>query len=566
MFDPLQLLELHEQRQLSAELDRAEELRRDFGLMSYKPHEKQDLFHRAGIYKRRYLRTGNRFGKSLCGSSEDVAFALGYRPWYPEGDPARYAGIPQRSTVGVIVVSTWKKAEEIFTNQIDGHQKGKLFKLIPKNSLDGCDTVQGNVCCIRVRSKWGGISTINLITVEGFKRNPLGAESGNYDWIHIDEPCPQKMWKALARGLVDTNGSAWFTCTPIMEMWINDLFLPDGNFRDFFGDGHVTMKDYDGQRLEAWMLTGSIHDNPFNTAEAKAQFLSELTSDEREAREDGRPLQLAGAIYKQFHPEEHIYRKVPKGWKDFHEPPLDYCIRVAIDTHPTTPHAALFAATAPAKEGGKSYTFFWAEIFQQVLIPNYCKLVFETLNGRWPQRCLLELAAYNDVPTNGITMSDLFYQSGLPVEAATKDLQMGIMKVQADLAARDAFGHPYLMFSPHLYETLREFDRYVWDTDKGKPVDRDDHMMENLYRLVLTGLEYLSPKEVPSSGVQRLNVSNVALTLPRIPQNPLDDFDDGRRYDAFVKKRYRREAPVAVEAPVIYLDKCWPGKTKLRYR
>ena len=48
--------------------------------------------------------TGNRFGKSTCGSAEDCAFALGARLWLPEGDPIRHLGIPGRATKGVILV------------------------------------------------------------------------------------------------------------------------------------------------------------------------------------------------------------------------------------------------------------------------------------------------------------------------------------------------------------------------------------------------------------------------------------------------------------------------------
>jgi hypothetical protein len=49
------------------------------------------------------------------------------------------------------------------------------------------------------------------------------------------------------------------------------------------------------------------------------------------------------------------------------------------------------------------------------------------------------------------------------------------------------------MFSPHLTETLYEFGRYVYDGDKQKPKDEHDHMMENLYRALLSGLEYITP-------------------------------------------------------------------------
>jgi hypothetical protein len=31
--------------------------------------------------------------------------------------------------------------------------------------------------------------------------------------------------------------------------------------------------------------------------------------------------------------------------------------------------------------------------------------------------------------------------------------------------------------------------------DTGKPVDKDDHMMENLYRAILSGLDYITPPD-----------------------------------------------------------------------
>lgn len=48
-----------------AKLRRLKTLRTDFGIYAYRPHDKQAKFHAAASHKRRYLRTGNRFGKAL---------------------------------------------------------------------------------------------------------------------------------------------------------------------------------------------------------------------------------------------------------------------------------------------------------------------------------------------------------------------------------------------------------------------------------------------------------------------------------------------------------------------
>jgi len=34
----------------------------------------------------------------------------------------------------------------------------------------------------------------------------MGSESSDFDFVHVDEPCPEPMYKAAARGLIDRNG------------------------------------------------------------------------------------------------------------------------------------------------------------------------------------------------------------------------------------------------------------------------------------------------------------------------------------------------------------------------
>ena len=68
--------------------------------------------------------------------------------------------------------------------------------------------------------------------------NPMGLESSQWDWIHVDEPIPEGMWNAVSRGLMDTGGSAWFTCTPIAEQWINEFFLPVKMMKNQFEEGY----------------------------------------------------------------------------------------------------------------------------------------------------------------------------------------------------------------------------------------------------------------------------------------------------------------------------------------
>lgn len=468
-------------------LRQLERMKDDYGLLFYAPHEKQHEFHASGNVKRRYVRTGNRFGKSTMGGAEDCAWALGERPWYKKDDPRRYVGIPRHSTKGLIIVADWDKAHEIFTNPVNGQGQGKLFKFLPKDSIVRMSRNNAGVISeITVKSIWGGESTILLDTVKSFASNPMGQESSDWDWIHVDEPCPKDMWVANSRGLIDRDGSAWFTCTPINHPWINDMFVPRDVFR--LQDGKTVTKDEDHM-----MIVGSSYDNPHNAEKALKMFENDLTEEQKQCRIQGIPLALSGLVYKEFHPSDSLYRGTPSGWKNPMCPPDNFTIRLAIDPHPQVPHAVLFAATSP-----EGQTFFFAEIFRKLTAEQLCESIHEITAGRHVQIYLCDPAAY--VPSNidQSVMADVLIENGVFVEKASKDLSRGLITTQAALC--DTVVSPLgntqrkLLFGEHLQETRWEFDHYTWNpTRPNKPIDKHDHMMENLYRLVLEGLDYIKP-------------------------------------------------------------------------
>ncbi len=480
-------MEINSQAKL-IRLRQLSKLKEQNGLLFYKPHAKQHEFHSFGWKKRRYVRTGNRFGKSTLGGAEDCAWAIGERPWYDKDDPIRFVGIPQRSTKGLIIVADWDKAHEIFTNPVKGQGQGKLFKFLPHGSIERmAKNNAGVISEISVKSIWGGISTIMLDTVKSFMSNPMGQESSDWDWIHVDEPCPKKMWVANSRGLIDRHGSAWFTCTPLDQPWINDMFVPRDQFR--LTSGETIEKDENHL-----MIVGTSYDNEYNTPAALAMFEADLTDEEKDCRIKGIPLALSGLVYKEFHPSDSIYRGTPSGWDGPMSPPLNYTIRLAIDPHPQVPHAVLFAATSP-----EGQVFFFAEIFRKFpSAKELCEAINDIVGPRYVQIFLCDPAAY--VPSNidQSVMADVLIENGVFVEKASKDLSRGIITTQAELAATLTSPRgkqcKKMLFGEHLRETRWEFDHYTWNPKRpNHPIDKDDHMMENLYRLVLEGLEYMAP-------------------------------------------------------------------------
>jgi len=447
------------------------QLVKDDGLKYYNPHPKQDAFHRAGRFKRRAVFAGNRFGKSDCGAAEDVAQAVGERTWYPPNDPARTAGIPRHAQKICVICNDWGKVDEIFTSE-RGARPGKLWRLFPRgfvkskrrNHSGAIETIEGE-----------NGSIIQFETVESFKKNPQSIESSDWDVIHVDEPCPKQMFDAAARGLVDRNGSAYFTLTALKERWIPDMFFGEEDADTIISRGTATIFN-----THFWSITGSIWDNCYLSEEAILLFLNNLDDpEERECRETGIPLQFAGLIYKEFRRDLHTLLKLPDGWSDFDQPPLDWPVYILVDPHPQTPVAALLTTVS---ETGRKYIF--NEVWLNGLVSEVCADIFQKVGKRQIVRAKADPCAFNVDRLTGACWADDFASCGLWIDRAIKDLDRGIKSTKAAFRSRMPDGMPEWMVSPRCKRFLWEIARWAWDKEN-RPVDKDDHMMECLYRTVL---------------------------------------------------------------------------------
>lgn len=457
---------------------------KEFGLPYYKPHTKQLSFHTV-VAKFRAVFAGNRFGKSQCGVAEDCSWIVGERLFLPPEHPGRKAGIPQRPVKGLIITADWDKAEEIFTcESSDPHLKGKIWKNLPKSFVR---RVTRNSSGKIDRIEFHNGSVLCFDTVKSFQNNPLGSESSDWDFIHIDEPIPQEMWKAVSRGLIDRNGCAWFTLTNLEQPWIYDMFFPNQQSKN--AKREVLQYNKSGL-LQKWAIIGSIYDNPYLTREAIDSFEAELTDDEKSCRLHGLALHLSGLVYKEFQYERHVLTATPDGWRTNGFPPANYTLHYAIDTHPRKPHEVLFLAVSP---GGRF--FFFYEIFQACLIPELADQILAVRN-QFPNIGLelCEPGAWEANPVDGMTMGDKLIEQGLHgLQCAPKDLKAGI------LACKRALKEPDLLyFSPNLPNFLGEIMKYGWDHKQSKadkPVDKNDHAMECFYRLVLSEPTYIKPED-----------------------------------------------------------------------
>jgi len=499
-------LELATLRRQVEALKRVAELKKAFGINFYRPHLKQHKFHTCDKIGR-FLRTGNRFGKSECGIVETLSFCLGGRLFYREafdildGDrkvavaheggkdhPFVTVGIPQRPIKALLLVVDWDMAKAIFTNQTDDPSTcGKIWKFLPKNSIGKVHLSRGgHIDQIEIKRPaefGGGISVLKIDTIESWKHNKLGAESADWDVIHVDEPVPEAMFKGYSRGLMDRRGKYWFTCTPLDQMWMNDRFTPAVDKGESSSDGLAFDNKY--------LITGSIYDNPHRSDQGVADFEADLTEEEKQCRLFGHPLELAGRVYKEFVYDDHVLQTVPAGWEDFHLPPKNYTIRLAWDVcGARRPQAFLYCATAP----DETVYVYDEQYFEPLMEPNL-ELAKRKIADRHVAAQLIDpIAMVKSAATDSYPITDLAATFELYFDPGSKDKTTGISSTKELLKERNPLTkRPRILFSPKLKRTLWEFSHYVYDTDKNEPKLENGDMLENLRRLVLNGLNFIEP-------------------------------------------------------------------------
>lgn len=509
-------------KELNENLRRERALRQNYGINFYRPHLKQYKFHISPATGR-YMRFGNRGGKSDCGIIEDLCMCMGQRPFmkkvfpvlqgdrtvafYHEGHethPYVTAGIPQKPVKGLVIVVDWDVAQRVFFTRTGSDDAiGKFWRYIPREAV-GKTRVDGKGRFVEIEIKrerqyGGGSSTLTIETVQSYKNNKLSLESADWDFIHVDEPCPQAMFEAVSRGLMDRAGRYWFNCTPLDEMWINDEFTPPKCRVGFDApDGTAFGKPTSsGHQTTRFVITGSIYDNPHRNDAGVAEFESTLTRDQKACRLYGIPTAMAGLVYKSFEYDSHVLEQVPFGWNSFKEPPADYTIRWWFDYHTRLPQAVLFFATDP-----KGRVFVYDELFEDNHIDPVCKKILARTQGRNVIDQEIDPFALIPHPVTGESVQDELAKYGLFPVPSTKDLTTGIIKTDQRLAERDPQGQPTIYFAPHLTQTLYEFQHYVYDSEKNEPKDKDNHMMENLYRAILNGCPYVDPS--PTKFVRRV--------------------------------------------------------------
>ena len=320
----------------------------------------------ARMPKTRLFEGANQSGKSQIGVAEDLAHAMGFRPWLLKTDPDYRIPIqvPNTGLVGC----------EVAGQTLAQNIEPRFLKFIPAHC--GAQTTRysdGSLKSLCLTLDYNGEPCGSTIHFRSYVQPSESFEGIIAHWIHWDEPPPQAILNAAERGKMSTNAPSWLTMTPLKEPYIYDIF----SLKAFNNGGHdpeiAVFRCSVWENCQDWCRACDItilENQPENLKPDQTRpvdkcpscgkvmgfmpragidnYLKKITDpDEREAREEGKWKHLSGLVYKELGRDTHLY-------KDF-EIPSDWMRLEVVDPHDAKPTRWLFGAVSPEEIsiGGK---------------------------------------------------------------------------------------------------------------------------------------------------------------------------------------------------------------------
>ena len=321
---------------------------------------------------------------------------------------------------------------------------------------------------------WKDIQTGGTIEVMSNNQRQKEHEGWSGDLILYDEPPRREIYIANARGLVDRQGREVFAATLLEEPWIDREIVKK-----------VTEEGKPDKSV--FWVQGTSYDNVGYgiTKEGIDEFANKMTEGEKQARLLGIPQYMQGLVYPQFNRKIHVF--------EWFQIPLRWIVDIAIDIHPRERQAVLFVATDERND-----RYICDEIWDYGDGTQIGEAIVRKINNNSYRvnRIVIDPLAKGDSNNPETTYQKIFAvlaRYGLSLEIASKDKDAGILEVKKHLKGPN--NQPSIFLLDNCVRTLYEIEGYMWDKETQKAMDKDDHMMENLYRLLLLDTRYLSPEE-----------------------------------------------------------------------
>lgn len=352
-------------------------------IYAYRPHPKQLEFHKSDKHITLYI-GGNRSGKTVGGGVETVYRLIGKHP-FKKVPPAPVRG-------RAVAVDFNYGVDMIMLPQIKQY-------LPPSYLLNGSWEESYD--------KEHRVLTLNNGSFLEFRSYDQDLEkfagtSRHFTWF--DEEPPKHIYNECMARLIDTDGQAYLTMTPVEGMsWV---------FDDIYSPGIEGSKDILVIEIE-------MTENPYISKESAERYLSSLDVEERKARERGEFVAMGGKVFKQFSLELHV---VPPT-----VPPSDWEWYVSFDHGFNNPTAILWHAVSP---DNKIITF--AEHYQsEWTVPQHAKVYHDRNNGfkRIPDFTVGDPAMAQRSGITGTSIIQEYADRGIYIASGNNDVASGINRM-----------------------------------------------------------------------------------------------------------------------------------------
>jgi phage terminase large subunit-like protein len=454
----------------------------------YKPHAKQERFHKSQAKIRLYI-GGNRSGKTTGGIVEDIWWLTRKHPYYE---------LPNRPIRGRIVSVD-------FNQGITQIVIPQLKQWVPKSEFRGGSWESAYSTREKVLYFENG-STVELMSYE---QNVESFAGTSRDFVHYDEEPPKAIYDECQARLIDTGGRSWITMTPVEGMtWVHDEIYQPG----ITGSDRIMIIEVD------------MAENPYLNPSEVAEYLGSLSEDERLARGQGKFVQMGGLVYKLFSPKIHVIDVIdPKdliGSNFKHYMSLDHGFN-----NPTSVH------WHAVDSGNTAITF--DEHYEAGRTIDYHAEVIKRKNkehGRGPDINVADPAITQRQGITGTSIQTEYAIRGIGFVLGNNDMLTGIAKVNQYLEVRD--GKPHWYITRNCVNLISELQKLRWKTWASKkqqyqnnPSDmihkKDDHATDEC-RYFFSLMPTLGPLSLPNQVTKLPNITTTTSHNPyrkRIDKN-----------------------------------------------
>ena len=546
MEDPDKMTEMelvdYAQRLIAETARMQEELNRmlaEESIRYYVPNRAQAKFHyarndRGEIARNRVLQGSNKVGKTFGGVYEDVASALGYRPWLEPSDP--------NYKVDIVIPNLGLIMGETLTTSVDKKLVPDLKKAIPVRCFgmrgwDGCTkkNPQGVVTKIIIPFGINGEKCGSEIHLGSYDQRSDIQEGLDWGWVHYDEPPPHDVYIAIERGKISGDSRSWMTMTPLKEAWILDDLVEkaeiDSDYQVVFGK---IWENLNGWWCEScnWCANpeevegdvkcpqcGQLIIRVFGALKKEAidDFIKKCDSDEFDARILGQYKHLSGLIYRGYlNRDDHVVEDfdmgpcIKAGWTPYE----------AVDPHDNRPTCWLFGAISPDERmyeytylltGGSVGDIVKAVKVQRVMF-NYQEprwVVLDKKHGQKENAALADgMSWQKSLEKEGIKNIILSQSSAGDVELGHKEVKNWLKKQFSPLRNKEI---PRLMFFKKgcggeggpIYQMFRYSYGDLGDkaekNPSAKPKDLYKDFPDTVRYMIMAGPRYIDPQKLKAN-------------------------------------------------------------------